>query len=55
MRSINVEELNCVICNNPFFRYTKVRGGKKSVSVRGVGTITCSKKCSLKNSARRKE
>ena len=44
-----IEEKECVVCNNSFFRRTKSRvRNKNRVNVRKVGSVTCSKQCARK-------
>lgn len=47
---VNCMRLHCVICGKIFYRRNdgKHRANRFSTSVRPIGSVTCSKKCSQK-------
>ena len=53
--SKDIEEKECVICKKKFLRRTKKMHKKNGAGVRGYGTKTCSKKCSLEFNSTRYE
>lgn len=45
--TFNKIQVSCVVCNRPFWKYTKKKRRYKYTDVcRSVNCVTCSKKCS---------